>query len=128
MEENFLTAGGLKKISKQEQEEINKKLERKTGFFKRLIRICSQNPDLILLVLIVFFSCLAGYYICRLKLGMTIQEIKLEVLDFIEFTTFILVTAVTFVSKLFVKQGVISRELSNSTQKPSDLTGRSLID
>ena len=120
--------GELEKISKEKQEELNKYNERKTSFFKRLIRICSQNPDLILLVLIVFFSCLAGYYICRLKLGMSVQEIKLEILDFVEFVSFIIITCITFISKLFVKQGVISRELSNSTQKPSDLTGRSLID
>ena len=116
-----------KQLTKEEQEEANKQTEYKTGALIRLIRIIRDNPDLLVLGIIVLAFCIGGYWLAKIHLGLTTDQIKLQVWDFIEFVGIILVGVGALIGKLFVAQGSITKSLSKSATKEADVSGRTLI-
>lgn len=117
----------FKTLTKEEQSKLNEETEHKTGFFVRVIRIIRDNPDLIVLTIIVLSFLVAGYWLAKIKLGLTTDQIKVQIWDFIEFVGIVLVGISALVGKLFVAPGVITQSLSKSASKEADSGGRTLI-
>ena len=114
-------------LTKEQQIALNEETEHKTGCLIRLMRIVRDNPDLIVLSIIIIAFCLAGFWLAKIKLGMTTEQIKLQVWDFIEFVGIVVVGVGALIGKLFVAQGSITRSLSKSATKEADVSGRTLI-
>lgn len=117
----------FKTLTKEEQQELNEQTEHKTGLLVRFIRIIRDNPDLIILSIIVVSFCLAGYWLAKIELGMTTEQIKFQIWDFVEFVGIIIMGAIALIGKLFVAQGSISKGLSKSALKDADSSGRTII-
>lgn len=117
----------FKTLTKEEQQELNEKTEYKSGLLVRFIRIIRDNPDLIILSIIVISFCLAGYWLAKIELGMTTEQIKIQMWDFVEFVGIIIMGAIALIGKLFVAQGSITKSLSKSALKEADASGRTLI-
>lgn len=116
-----------KLLTEEEKKEINKKTEYKSGFLVRFVRIIRDNPDLIVLGIIIVLFCLAGYWIAIIKLGMTTEQIKLRVWDFVEFVGIVLLGVAALVGKLFIAQGTITKNLSKTASKEADLSGNTIL-
>ena len=116
-----------KKMSREEQEQYNKKTARKTGLAIRFFRILRDNPDVVLLLLVVFSAVCAGYFFARFYVGLSLTEMKIGVAEFFEFLFAFIITVSAFIGKLYTKQGIISKTLSGRMEKESTLDGRSII-
>lgn len=116
----------FRKRTMEEQQQENIKTEQKTSMIRRLVRIVTQNPDLVVLTVVVMLALLVGYYVSIIKMGLTTDQIKLQIADFIEFTVIAVSAVIALIGKLYVKQGEISQSLSKSVAKKSDITGRSI--
>ena len=114
-------------LTKEQQIALNEETEHKTGCLIRLMRIIRDNPDLIVLGIVIIAFCLAGFWLAKIKLGMTTEQIKLQVWDFVEFVGIVLVGVGALIGKLFVAQGTITRSLSKSATKEADVSGRTII-
>jgi hypothetical protein len=110
----------------EDQTLINKETEYKSGLIIRAIRMIRDNPDLIVLSLIVIACCAFGYWVARIKLGLTTDQIKIQIWDFIEFIGIVLVGVSAVVGKLFMTQGTITRALSGQAKKDADVTGNTM--
>lgn len=120
------TQAEFRKRTMKEQQAENVKTEQKTSMIRRLVRIVTNNPDLVVLTVVVMLALLVGYYVSIIKLGLTTDQIKLQIADFIEFVVISVSAIIALIGKLYVKQGEISQSLSKSVGKKSDITGRSI--
>lgn len=120
------TQAEFRKRTMEEQQAENIKTEQKTSMIRRLVRIVTNNPDLVVLTVVVMLALLVGYYVSIIKLGLTTDQIKLQIADFIEFVVISVSAVIALIGKLYVKQGEISQSLSKSVGKKSDITGRSI--
>lgn len=116
-----------KLLTEEEKKEINKKTEYKSGFLVRFVRIIRDNPDLIVLGIIVLAFCVGGYWLAKIHLGLTTDQIKIQVWDFIEFVGIVLVGISALIGKLFMTQGTITKSLSKSATKEADKYGRTIL-
>jgi hypothetical protein len=114
-------------ITKEQQADLNKKNEHKTGLIIRLIRVVRDNPDLIVLGIMVLAFLVAGYWLAKIKLGLTTDQIKVEIWDFIEFVSIVFVGLSALIGKLFMNQGTITKSLSGSASKDADASGRTIV-
>ena len=117
----------LRKTTIEDQAKVNEETEHKTGLLIRIIRIVKENPDIVILGVLVLAVLALGYSFARFYLGLTVKEIKIEVFDFLEFVAAFIFAVSAFVGKLYVKQGAISKALSGQTEKEADLYGKSII-
>lgn len=114
-------------ISPEKMKKLNEETEYKSGYLMRFIRIVRDNPDLIVLGIIVIVCCAGGYWLAKIQLGMTSEQIKIQVWDFIEFVGIVLVGVSALIGKLFMTQGTITKALSKSAAKEADVQGRTIV-
>ena len=114
-------------LDKEKLNKLNEQTEYKSGMLIRLVRIIRDNPDLLVLGVIVITFCLAGYWLAKIHFGMTTEQIKVQMWDFIEFTGIVLAGVIAVIGKIFMAQGTITQSLSKSAGKEADASGRTLI-
>ncbi len=114
-------------IDKEKIKKLNEETEYKSGYLVRFIRIIRDNPDLIMLGIIVIVCCACGYWLARIQLGMTSEQIKIQVWDFIEFVGIVLLGVTALIGKLFMTQGTITKSLSKSATKDADVSGKTIV-
>lgn len=117
-----------KKFRIRTEEDLNREnlsTRRRTGIVIRFFRMIRDNPDLFLLGIIVCSCMLAGWFMARFYLGLTINEIKTEVTELVFLCIFIVTSVATAIGKVFVKQGLISTSLSGRMDHEHDALGRS---
>jgi hypothetical protein len=117
----------FEKLTPEEITQQNKKNKRKTGIAIRMVRIARDNPDIAILMLVIVSVFFAGYFFCRIYLGLTANEIRTELSEFVGLIFFMITTVFAGLGKLYVKQGVISSSLSGRISNDHDVSGNSII-
>lgn len=80
-------------------------------FSKISVRNVKGNKDIIYMILVIASAFAIGYMYCRINLGMTIAEIKVELSNFVEVAIAFVVCLVTAITKLIAKKGLIAEYL-----------------
>lgn len=116
----------FKELTPEEQAELNKQTEAKTGLFIRFVRMVRDNVDQIWKFIMIGSFCFFVYFFLKVKLGMTSDQIKLFWDDFLYLVISLFAALGTFLGSNYIPQGTISRAWSKSATKRSDASGRSL--
>lgn len=95
-----------------------------------LYRNVRRNPDLLLWGLALLAALAVGYFVARLKFGMTGEEVAVGLRDFLEFLGAALVALGLAVAKLYAKAGPIVESLQkkgNKAPEQLDEFGRTIV-
>lgn len=111
----------------EEMVQENQATRRKTGLVIRTMRVLDDNPDLVRLGIVIFCMGAVGYFAARIWLGLTAEQIKSEITEFIGFIVFLFLTVWNTIKKIYTQQGVISSSLSGRIDREHDTGGNSVV-
>jgi len=122
----------LKPMDGDEKKELLKETQKKTSFIVRFLRMIKNifvyNLDLVFLTVLIMCFLLLGYYIAVFRLGLSTNEIKIHINDFLTLVGTLLVGIFSIIGKICVEKGEMSKKMTNQVLKKSDRFGRTIQD
>jgi hypothetical protein len=102
----------------QKEGEARQESKAKTAA-KVAVRLVAFNLDLVLLLVVVILASIVGYTFARV-FGLSPQEIKQEVGEYISFFMYFVLLIVGCVSRLAVKDGLIAQAIQDTVGKAAN--------
>ena len=128
--ERWILQAELRKRSADEQKEEIEQGRTKTSKTTLVYRNVKRNPDILLLILVILTCVALGYCIARVKFGVTAEQIKTGIGDFVSILGAIIAAIIAVIGKLHTAQGPISKAMSGTANKDEsqlDQWGRTIV-
>lgn len=105
----------FKELTPEEQQKANQQTGEKHGFIFFLEKF-TANLDQFVKLLLFVFAMFFSYYILKIKLGLSSQEIRVFWDDWLYLLGSGIASITTFLATSFVPQGEISKKLSSTVK------------
>jgi len=110
----------LAREREEAQKRENEKHRQKRSVTTLAVRNVKKNPDLLLFGLAVFICVCFGYCIARVKYGLTAEQIKVGIEEFVYVIIAFVTGVAVIIGKLHTKAGTLARKWSNDTERPDN--------